>query len=257
MKTLSIGPPKHSHTFRNYRPKDTLASRERRLNTVTQPLMEHPMSSETNSAEAKNQLIERFKQRDYEVIVIKETDHPGYSVICPELGCASQGDDKEEALEMIADAITLFLDSYINEQQEPPLQSGAMAETVAEYETDGSHQTEQASVRPVDWDEIITRCDKALAHNAADVSALIKRGGVFQNKNNHQCAMADYESAIAIAPENAEAYRGRADVHFNQRDFESALADYDAALRRDPYDDIAVAALESTYIALWKQRQSA
>ena len=219
--------------------------------------MEYAMSSEPNSAEAKSQLITRLKQRDYEVLIIRETDHPGYSVLCPELGCASQGDDTEEALEMIAEAITMFLDTYINEGKQPPLQSGAMAETVAEYDTDSSHQTEQATVRPLDWDEIITGCDEALAHNAEDVSALIKRGGAFLNKNDQRWAMADYESAIAKAPENAEAYRGRADVSFNQRNFESAIADYDAALRRDPYDEIAVAALESTYIALWKQRQSA
>ena len=219
--------------------------------------MEYAMSSEPSSAEAKSQLIARFKQRDYEVLLIKEPDHPGYSALCPELGCASQGDDKEDALEMIAEAITIFLDSYINEGQEPPLQSSAMAETVAEYDTEGSHQTEQATVRPLDWDEIITDCDKALAQNAEDVSALIKRGGAFLNKNDHRWAMADYESAIAIAPENAEAYRDRADAHFNLRHYDAAIADYDAALRRDPYDEIAVAALESTYIALWKQRQSA
>ena len=207
--------------------------------------------------ETKSQLITRFKQRDYDVLIIRETDHPGYSVLCPELGCASQGDDKEEALEMIAEAITMFLDTYINEAKQPPLQSGAMAETVAEYDRDSSHQTEQATVRPLDWDEIITGCDEALAQNAEDVRALIKRGGAFLNKNDHRWAMADYDSAIAKAPENAEAYRGRADVYFNQRNFESAIADYDAALRRDPYDEIAVAALESTYIALWKQRQSA
>ena len=215
------------------------------------------MSNEPNSADAKSQLITRFKQRDYEVLVIREPDHPGYSVLCPELGCASQGDDREEALEMIAEAISLFLDSYINEGQQPPLQSRAMAETVAEYNMDRSQQTEQTTVRPLDWNEIITGCDNALAHNTEDVSALIKRGGAFLNKNDHGWAMADYEAAIAIAPENAEAYRGRADVHFNRRDFESAIADYDATLRRDPYDEIAIAALESTYIALWKQRQSA
>ena len=132
-----------------------------------------------------------------------------------------------------------------------------MAETVAEYATEGFHKTDQATARPLDWDEIITGCDKALAQNAEDVSALIKRGGAFLNKKDHGWAMADYETAIAIAPENAEAYRGRADTHFNLRDYDSAIADYDAALRRDPYDEIAIAALESTYIALWKQRQSA
>ncbi len=215
------------------------------------------MSSEPSRAEAQSQLITRFKRRDYQVLLIKEPDHPGYSVLCPELGCASQGDDKEEALEMIAEAISLFLDSYINEGQQPPLWPGAMAKTAAEYDTESSHQTEQATVRPLDWDEIITGCDKTLAHNAEDVSALIKRGGAFLNKNAHRWAMDDYTAAIAIAPENAEAYRGRADAHFNLRDYDAAIADYDAALRRDPYDEAAVAALESTYIALWKQKQSA
>ena len=35
------------------------------------------MSSEPNSAEAKSHLITRFKQRDYEVLLIDEPDHPG------------------------------------------------------------------------------------------------------------------------------------------------------------------------------------
>lgn len=215
------------------------------------------MSSESKSAEAESQLITHFKQRDYGVLIIRETNHPGYSVLCPELGCASQGDDKEEALEMIAEAITLLLDSYINEGQQPHLYPGAMIETAAEYDTENSHQTEQATVRPLDWDEIITGCDEALVHDNKNVRVLIKRAGAFLNKNDHRQAAADYETAIAIAPENAEAYRGRADVYFNQGNFESAIANYDAALRRDPYDQIAVAGLESTYVALWQQRQSA
>ena len=215
------------------------------------------MSSEPNSAEAKSRLMTRFKERDCEVLLIKEPEHPGYSVLCPELGCASQGDDREEALEMIAEAIALFLDNYINEGQEPPLKPGTMAETVAEYEADGCHQTEQAKVRPLDWDEIISECDKALAENAEDVSALIRRGGAFLNKNDNQWAMDDCTAAIEIAPDNAEAYRGRGDAHFNQRDFDSAIADYNTALRCDPCDGITVAALESAYVALWEQRQSA
>ena len=158
---------------------------------------------------------------------------------------------------MIAEAICLFLDNYINEGEEPPVRPGAMAETVAEYEAEGCHETEQAKVRPLDWDEMIADCDKALADNAEDMGALIRRGGAFLNKNGHQGAMDDYSAAIAIAPDNAEAYRGRADARFDLREFDSAIADYAAALRRDPYDEIAVAALESTYIALWKQRQSA
>lgn len=60
------------------------------------------MSSETSSAETKSELITRFKQRDYEVLLMNEPNHPGYSVLCPELGCASQGGDTDEALEMLA-----------------------------------------------------------------------------------------------------------------------------------------------------------
>ncbi len=169
------------------------------------------MSSKPKRSEAKSQLITRFKQRDYEVLLINEPDHPGYSILCPELGSASQGDHKEEALEMIAEAISLFLDDYINEGQEPPLKPGAMAETVAEYEAEGCYETEQAKVRPLDWDEMTADCDKALAENAEDVGALIRRGGAFLSKNDNQWAMDDYTAAIAMAPENAEADHGRAE----------------------------------------------
>ena len=112
-------------------------------------------------------------------------------------------------------------------------------------------------MRPLDWDEIISECDKALALDAEDVSTLIRRGGACLNKNDNQWAMNDYAAAIEIAPDNSEAYRGRGDAHFNLGDYNSAIADYDAALRRDPYDEIAVAALESTRVALWEQRQTA
>ena len=227
------------------------------LTPLPNPLMECAMSSEPNSAEAKSQLVTRFKQRDYEVLLIKEPNHPAYSVLCPELGCASQGDDKEEALEMISEAISLFLDECINEGQEPPLKPGAMAETVAEYEAEGYYETEQAKARPLDWDEIISECDQALAIDAGNVSALIKRGGAYLNKNDNQCAIDDYTAAIEIAPDNTEAYRARGHTHFNLGDYESAIADYDAVLRRNPYDGITIAVLESAYIALWKQRQSA
>ena len=215
------------------------------------------MSTEPNIAEARSQLVTRFKQRDYEVLLIKEPDHPGYSVLCPELGCASQGDHKGEALELIADAVSVFLDDCINLGQEPPLKPGAMAEMVAEYESEGHDQIERSKVRPLDWDEIISECDKALAIDAEDVSALIRRGGAYLNKKDHQCAMDDYTAAIELAPDNTEAYRARGHAHFNLRDYDSAIADYDAVLRLDPYDGITIAVLESTYIALWQQKQSA
>ncbi len=49
--------------------------------------------------------------REYEVLLIPE-DEGGYSVTVPALpGCVSQGETREEALEMIREAIELYLES--------------------------------------------------------------------------------------------------------------------------------------------------
>jgi predicted RNase H-like HicB family nuclease len=49
--------------------------------------------------------------REYEVVLIPE-EEGGYSVTVPALpGCVSQGETREEALEMIREAIELYLES--------------------------------------------------------------------------------------------------------------------------------------------------
>lgn len=48
---------------------------------------------------------------EFEVLLVSSPDEPGYSVFVPALpGCASEGDDWEEALYMVQDAIELFLE---------------------------------------------------------------------------------------------------------------------------------------------------
>lgn len=50
-------------------------------------------------------------QREFEVVLTLEEDG-GYSVTVPALpGCTSQGETREEALEMIREAIELYLES--------------------------------------------------------------------------------------------------------------------------------------------------
>ena len=98
----------------------------------------------------------------------------------------------------------MFLDSYINEGRQAPLQSSAMAETVTEHDTDSSHQTEQATGHPLDWDEIITDCDKALAHNAEDVSGLIKRGGAFLNKRGCPSRVPRYSCSRPVTKSSSQ-----------------------------------------------------
>lgn len=214
------------------------------------------MSSNTPTAATRHDLAQRYKNRSYQVLLIKDDREDAYAVLCPELGCASQGDTREEALEMIAEAVTLYLDTFIDDGESPPLYHDAMTEMVAEYSTDPHSEIDQATIKPLDWDEIIARCTSALALDPPDVSFLIERAGALLNQNNNAQAMVDYQRAIEIAPDNAEAYRGRADAHFNLGNFDSAIADYDAALRRDPYDGISITSLENAYVALWEQGQN-
>ena len=195
------------------------------------------------------------KDREYEVLLVTHPDDEGYAVLCPALGCASQGDTREEALEMIADAISMWLDSYAEDGLEPPFTPDAMASTVAEYEADGCH-TEVASVRPADWDAIIADCNAAIERNPSDAKAYIERAGAYLNKGEYDQVVVDCTAAISISPNDAEAYCRRGDAHFNSRQYDLAIADYDAALRRDPYFDIAFASMEAAYVGLWEQGKS-
>ena len=48
---------------------------------------------------------------EFEVLLVSDDLEPGYAVFCPSLpGCNSQGDDWDEALAMITEAIAGFLE---------------------------------------------------------------------------------------------------------------------------------------------------
>ena len=69
---------------------------------------------------------------EYEVLLLSYPEEPGYAVICPTLGCASQGDTREEALAMIAEAITLYLDTFARDGEAAPHDHDAMARALVE-----------------------------------------------------------------------------------------------------------------------------
>ena len=193
---------------------------------------------------------------EYEVLLLSHLEEPGYSVVCPTLGCASQGDTRQEALEMIAEAITLYLDSFARDGEAAPHNHDAMARALVEYPKDGC-AIEKATLHPVDWDAIILRCDDLVLQNAANSRPLVERGKAYLNKGDDDRAIADYDTAISLDPNCAEAYGRRGDAHFNKREYDRAVADYDAALRRDPYDEAVLGSLEAAYIALRERRSGA
>ena len=71
---------------------------------------------------------------EFEVMLVKDDRDPDYAVFClPLPGCNSQGDDREEALAMIADAIQGFL-LFSPPPQRQPYDKERL---IAEYTADG------------------------------------------------------------------------------------------------------------------------
>ena len=71
---------------------------------------------------------------EFEVLLVSDDLEPGYSVFClPLPGCNSQGDDRDEALAMIADAIQGFLQFSPRPERRPYDKE----RLIAEYTADG------------------------------------------------------------------------------------------------------------------------
>lgn len=80
---------------------------------------------------------------EFEVILISEDGVPGYGVMCPTLpGCNSQGDDWDDALAMIAEAI----EGFLLHATRPDSVDGRKERLMAEYAADGC-EVEVATVR--------------------------------------------------------------------------------------------------------------
>ena len=67
--------------------------------------------------------------KNYRFSIILEKDADGYFALCPELqGCYSQGDNYEEALDNVRDAIKLHLkDRVANEEDLPTVTSVSLS----------------------------------------------------------------------------------------------------------------------------------
>ena len=73
---------------------------------------------------------------------------------------------------------------------------------------------------------------------------------------NKKYALADFDYALQLNPNLANAYTGRGWCYFYQREFGQALADFDRALQLDPKDGAAYNGRGSTYMGLEKYEQA-
>jgi tetratricopeptide (TPR) repeat protein len=62
------------------------------------------------------------------------------------------------------------------------------------------------------------------------------RGNAYADKGEPDKAIADYNDAIRLNPEYAEAYNNRALTYCDEGDYEEAIADFNEAIRLDPND---------------------
>ena len=181
--------------------------------------------------------------QQYEVLLLTHPNDPGYSVICPALGCASQGDTRVEALEMISEAMGLCLYGSTRDHQEQPYDPDAMDRMATDYEHQGC-TVEKATAFPPDWDAEIHRWSSAILTDPNNPAHYVARGNVNLNKGENHEALADYNSAISLAPDYADAHFRRGDAHFNLRNYNQAIADYNAALQRNPQHKLALSGMD-------------
>ena len=90
-----------------------------------------------------------------------------------------------------------------------------------------------------DYAAAIANYDRAIALNPDDAEAYHNRGIAKDAQGDYAGAIADYDRAIALNPEDADAYHNRGVTKAEQGDYAGAIADYDRVIALDP-DNMAV-----------------
>jgi tetratricopeptide (TPR) repeat protein len=67
-----------------------------------------------------------------------------------------------------------------------------------------------------------------------DPEAFDNRGNVFNNNNQYDRAIEDYNEAIRLDPKDSLAFMDRGVAHYFKEEYQEAIRDYDDAIRLDP-----------------------
>ncbi|NEU71480.1 tetratricopeptide repeat protein [Hassallia byssoidea VB512170] len=90
-----------------------------------------------------------------------------------------------------------------------------------------------------DFAGAIASYDKAIEIKPDDDSAWLIRGVALDDLGRHSDAIASYDKALLIKPDNDLAWYNRGNALFNLRRYEEAIASYDKAIEIKPDDDLA------------------
>lgn len=90
-----------------------------------------------------------------------------------------------------------------------------------------------------DYATAIANYDRAIALAPDDADAYHSRGIAKDGQGDYAGAIADFDRAIALAPDDADAYHNRGVTKAEQGDYAGAIADYDRVIALDP-NNVAV-----------------
>ena len=88
--------------------------------------------------------------------------------------------------------------------------------------------------RTRDLDRAIAEFEEAIRIDPQNAKAFLGRGMVWYQKKEYDRAMADYDAAITINPQYASAFDNRGRVWLDRGAFDRAIDDFDSAIRIDP-----------------------
>jgi tetratricopeptide (TPR) repeat protein len=84
------------------------------------------------------------------------------------------------------------------------------------------------------YDKAIAEYDVALRLDPQFAEAYLGRGAAYQQKGSYEEAISDFSYAIQLKPQDAMAYTNRGTAYLQKRDFDAAVADYDHAIQLNP-----------------------
>ncbi len=100
--------------------------------------------------------------------------------------------------------------------------------------------------KSLDWigkQEVVSNTEQDDDDPAVDVLCL--KGMMHAGEGQHEKAIAAFDEAIKRSPKYSFSYVGRGDVYLAKGDMDRALADYQTAARLDPDNDAAKERLEA------------
>jgi len=87
-----------------------------------------------------------------------------------------------------------------------------------------------------EYQKALTDYDRAIQLDPQDADAYYNRGLVYYNLKEYQKAIADYDRALQLNPQHVGAYYNRGLVYDDLKEYQKAISDYDRVIQLAPQD---------------------